>query len=186
MVRVGVSQCPTGGWHKRQGTVQHLSIEDKATVIAYKEAGFSANQIASRLGSHEATINRVLAASKTLPNRAVPQRKKGSGRPRKLTEDVLKILKRQITKYSTMTAGQLRETVPELSDMADRTVQHALLKELKMPSRVAALKPLLTQTMKKKRLAFVTSTRTGHQLIGRLSCIQMSRRFAASEPPGPS
>ncbi len=51
-----------------------------------------------------------------------------------------------------MTAGQLRETVPELSDMADRTVQHTLQKELKMPSRVAAMKPLLTQ--KKKRLAF--------------------------------
>jgi hypothetical protein len=53
-----------------------------------------------------------------------------------------------------MTAGQLRETVPELSDMADHTVQHALQKELKMPSRVAAMKPLLTQKMRKKRLAF--------------------------------
>jgi transposase len=85
------------GPHSKGSGVKHLSIEDKATVIACKEAGFSANQIASRLGRHKATINYVLAASKALPNRAVPQRKKGSGRPRKLTEDVLKILKRQIT-----------------------------------------------------------------------------------------
>jgi transposase len=136
------------GPHSKGNGVKHLSVEDKATVIAYKEAGFSANQIASRLVRHKATTNRVLAVSKALPNRAVPQRKKGFGRPRKLTEDVLKILKRQRTKYPTMTAGQLRETVPELSDMADRTVQHALQKELKMPSRVAAMKPLLTQKMK--------------------------------------
>ncbi len=53
-----------------------------------------------------------------------------------------------------MTASQLRETVLELSNMVDRTVQHALQKELKMPSTVAAMKPLLTQKMKKKRLAF--------------------------------
>jgi hypothetical protein len=39
--------------------------------------------------------------------------------PRKLTEE---IFMRQITKYPTITAGQLRETAPELSDMVDCTV----------------------------------------------------------------
>jgi hypothetical protein len=72
------------GPHSKGNEVKHLSIEDKATIIAYKEYGFSANQIGSRLGRHKATINRVLAASKTLPNSAVPQRKKVLAGPESL------------------------------------------------------------------------------------------------------
>jgi hypothetical protein len=53
-----------------------------------------------------------------------------------------------------MTAGQLRATVPEAGVLSDRSVQRALQKDLKMPSRIAALKLLLTEKMKKKRLAF--------------------------------
>jgi transposase len=134
--------------------VKHLTTEDKASILAYRDAGWSSMAIASRLGRDKATINRILAAAKASPDLGVPSRKKGSGRPRQVTEDVLKALKRQITKYPGMTAGQLRETVPELSTLSDRTVQHALQKYLRMPSRVAALKPLLTEKMKRKRLAF--------------------------------
>jgi hypothetical protein len=53
-----------------------------------------------------------------------------------------------------MTASQLRTTVPEVATLSDRSVQHALQKDLKMPSKMAALKPLLTDKMKRKRLAF--------------------------------
>ncbi len=53
-----------------------------------------------------------------------------------------------------MSAGQLRATVPDVAVLSQRSVQRALHKDLKMPSRVAALKPLLTMKMKKKRLAF--------------------------------
>lgn len=133
---------------------KHLLIEDKASILAYKEAGWSTKNIAERLGRDKATINRVLAASKATPDKGIPARKKGSGRPRKITEEVLAALKRQITKYPDMTAGQLRQTVPELASLTDRRVQFALQKHLKMPSRVAALKPLLTEKMKRKRLAF--------------------------------
>jgi transposase len=133
---------------------KHLLIEDKASILAYKEAGWSTKNIAERLGCDKATINRVLAASKATPDKGIPARKKGSGRPRKITEEVLAALKRQIMKYPDMTAGQLRQTVPELASLMDRRVQFALQKHLKMPSRVAALKPLLTEKMKRKRLAF--------------------------------
>jgi hypothetical protein len=53
-----------------------------------------------------------------------------------------------------MTAAQLKTLVPELAALSDRTVPHALQKDLKMRSRVAALKPMLTSQMKKKRMRF--------------------------------
>jgi hypothetical protein len=109
----------------------------------------------------------VLAASRLFGNQGLPQRKKGSGRPRKVTNMVLKSLKRQIDKYLSMTAGQLRATVPEVATLSDRSVQHALQKDLKMPSKMAALTPLLTDKMKRKRLAFAKNTRTGLQFTGR-------------------
>jgi hypothetical protein len=42
---------------------------------------------------------------------------------------VLKSLKRQISKYPYMTAGQLRATVPDVAALLDRSVQPALKKD---------------------------------------------------------
>ncbi len=134
--------------HSKGKGVKHLSPEVKASIIAYRDTGMATSEIASRMGRDRATIKRVLATSRALPEKGVPPRKKGSGRKKKL------ILKRQIKKYPAMTADQLRESLPELAHLADRTIQHALQKHLKMPSRVAALKPLLTEKMKKRRMAF--------------------------------
>jgi hypothetical protein len=67
--------------------------------------------------------------------------------------------------------------VPDVAALSDRSVQRALQKDLKMPSRVAALKPLLTLKMKKKRLAFCrkyeVSCRTNRTALisgGRFEC----------------
>jgi hypothetical protein len=48
----------------------------------------------------------------------------------------------------------LKKRIPVLADKAERSVQHALQKYLKMPSRVMAMKPLLTSKMMVKRLKF--------------------------------
>jgi transposase len=114
----------------------------------------STKQIIIKTGRNRTTINRLLAAAKKLPVNSIPKRKKGSGRPRKVTPQVLKMLKMQIDKYPFMTAGQLRATVPALADLSDRTVQRRLQKDLNMRSKVAALKPMLTSVMKKKRMLF--------------------------------
>jgi hypothetical protein len=44
--------------------------------------------------------------------------------------------------------------VPELAFLTDHRIQFAFQKHLQITSRVAALKPLLTERMKKKRLSF--------------------------------
>jgi hypothetical protein len=82
--------------HSKGKGVKHLSPEDKASIIAYRATGMATSEIASRMGRNRSTIKRVLAASRALPEKGVPPRKKGSGRKKKLTDDLLVILTRQI------------------------------------------------------------------------------------------
>jgi hypothetical protein len=79
---------------------------------------------------------------------------KGSGRPKKVTKTHLGMIRRQIFKYPSMTSSYLRQMVLELASLSDRTIQRSLQKHLNMLSRCAAQKPLLTEKMKKKRIAF--------------------------------
>ena len=53
---------------------------------------------------------------------------------------------------AAITAVAIKKKHPALlEDVAVRTIQHCLQKDLKMPTRRAAMKPLLTEAMKKKR-----------------------------------
>jgi transposase len=131
-----------------------LKIEEKASILAWRRDKIPIKVIAERLGRHKASIHRFLAHSKTVPKEEIFARKKGSGRPRKMTPEKLGALERQIKKYPMMTTVELKQTVPNLDGVSDRTVQRSLTDYLKMPSRSAALKPLLTDKMKKKRLQF--------------------------------
>jgi transposase len=133
---------------------KHLKIEEKAKILAWNEEGLSSRVIAARLGRDKATINRIVIKAREQGTKNVPVRKEGSGRPKKMTAYMLGCLKRQIRKYPGMTAADLKETVPELSAVSERSVQRHLQTTLDMPSRSAAQKPLLTLKMKKKRLAF--------------------------------
>jgi hypothetical protein len=62
--------------------------------------------IIAHTGCNTTTITRILAATRMLGDQGLPQRKKGSGRLRKVTNMILKSLKRRINKYQSMTAGQ--------------------------------------------------------------------------------
>lgn len=84
--------------YKGQGAI-HLLVADKAFILAYKDEDWSTKNIAERLGRDKATINHVLDTSKTTLDKGIPSRKKGSGRPRNITEEVLVALKRQIKEY---------------------------------------------------------------------------------------
>jgi transposase len=131
-----------------------LSIEEKSMAIGWRQENISNSEISRRLGCGKDAIGRLFAKTVGKPKNFVPPRAKGSGRPRKFTEDVLKDIKYTISREPTLTAGELKKLMPSLADTAERSVQHALLKYLEMPSRVMAMKPLLTPKMKMKRLNF--------------------------------
>ena len=131
-----------------------LKSDEKAQILAFQEAGMSSMQIASRMGHHRASIDRLLQKAKVNDKNGVPPHKKGSGRPRKVTNLLENIIKRAVTNDPTLTAPGMKHLLPELANISLRTINHVLLKRLKIPSRVAAMKPLLTAKMKQKRLNF--------------------------------
>jgi hypothetical protein len=78
-----------GGQNSGKGA-KKWTLETKATIIAYRKAGMKLRRLSLALASNAKIITRVLAASRALRNKGIPQRKKGSERPRKVTKMVLK------------------------------------------------------------------------------------------------
>ena len=89
------------------------------------------------------------------PPGTAPPRKQGSGAPKETSTHTDRILKREVTSDPSITVVSLKKKHPSLlKNVAVRTIQHWLQKDLKMPAPHAAKKPLLTKAMKKKRLDF--------------------------------
>ena len=89
-----------------------------------------------------------------MPEAPVAMRKPRSGHPIKVPKVIQEKMKRKVQTTPTITARQLKKTIPELADTSVRTIQHQCLKVLKLPSRKMANKPLLTERMRRDRLDF--------------------------------
>jgi transposase len=122
--------------------------------LAWKDEGVSSEEIAKQLGRHRLSIARQVAKARDFPSLITPPCKKGSGRPWKKDKTLETILKRHVLKYPMMTAAEIQRSLAELRVVSEWTIQHTLQIDLKMPSRVAAVKPLLMEKMKSKRLKF--------------------------------
>jgi hypothetical protein len=133
---------------------KQLKIEEKAKILAWYENRLSSRRLLPAWAETSPFFGQVFQNSKRLESGAAPGRKKGSGRPKKVTKTHLEMIRRQILKYPSMTSSDLRQTVPKLASLSDRTIQRSLQKHLNMLSRCAAQKQLLTEKMKKKRIAF--------------------------------
>ena len=132
-----------------------LSIEQKSRALTLLEEGASVIREAAELGVTRMTIYRLKKAGDTHPSGTTPQLKKSSGRPKKTSSHTDLILKKEVKVDPGITALELKKKYPILlQDVAMRTVQHRLQKDLKLPLRQAAKKPLLTDTMRKKGLQF--------------------------------
>jgi hypothetical protein len=83
--------------------------------------------------------------TKALPKEVIPERKKGSGCPAMIKSHALKVLERYIEKNPRSTAHIVKQEVPEVACLTVRYINHLILKRLKIPSRMAAQKPLLTK-----------------------------------------
>ncbi len=110
--------------------------------------------IADRLGRHWSSIKRLLAKAKDLPANSILDGKKGSGRPCVINTYALKVLDRFVKKNPTATAGEIKAQVPEVATVSIKHISRLIKDTLKIPSRIAAQKPLLTFQLKRKRLAF--------------------------------
>ena len=82
------------------------------------------------------------------------KRRSSSGRPRKITEDLKVKIKEKVESNPFITPYGLQTDIPELRNVTKRAIRHCIATELKIPSRIAAKKPFLTEDQKARRLAW--------------------------------
>jgi len=94
-------------------------------------------------------------AARDLRENTTHKRKPGSRRPKTITNTGLRAIRRFVIGNPTITAARLKiELSIVVGHLSERRIQEVLQTDLKLPSWSAAKKLLLTQAMKKKRLAF--------------------------------
>ena len=134
---------------------KYTSSEEKARILAWRQEKVSIKEICARSRRAKSTVMKLLASAIGHPPNKVPKHRFGGGRKKKTSNATDTLIKREVQKNPRLTALELKNLHPELlENVAVRTIQHRLQKGLGLPSRKAAKKPLLTERMKKQRIAF--------------------------------
>lgn len=129
--------------------------QEKARILALHEEKVSIVEICRRTGRSKSTILRLISAARNLSPGEIPVHKPLPGQPRKTSKATDHLLKRAVLKNPRITAVELKSMYPSLlGKMSLRGIRNRLQKDFGLRCRQAALKPLLTKTMLKKRLAF--------------------------------
>ncbi len=102
----------------------------------------------------ESVLKRVLRSWRKNPTLPQGIRKKGSGRISLVGPTVLQKMRQHLKRDPTITARQLKALMPDLQHLQIRSIQDICFKRLKLPSRKMASKPILTEQMKAKLVAF--------------------------------
>ena len=131
-------------------------MESTSRALALREEKVPGKEICFWIKRSKATIMKILSQAKGHPAGYIPCHKPIiKGRPRKTSRKSDKLLKKEVEKDPMISSTQLRRIHPNLfKNVSLRTIPHRLQKDLNMPSRRAAKKPLLTDKMKQKRLEF--------------------------------
>ncbi len=137
------------------GKRKDTTVEEKTKILCWKEEGVSTADIAARLGCHPTAVRRQYAIFKNLPPMmSLSSIMKGLGSIRKISFAMKNRLRHAVLKNPFKSAKELKKEVPGWDKISVRMIQHVLQKQLGLPSRVTAKKPLLTQAMVKERLKF--------------------------------
>lgn len=132
-----------------------LSQDEISQLVTLGREGMSYSDIAKRYNISRQSVSMWVRRDQETEDLSTPKPRKSSGRPRKLSKTSTRLLKRLITDKPTQSARELRLNNPGmLENVSERTIQRRLQIDCNMPSRRPAFKPLLTKTMKAKRVAF--------------------------------
>ena len=131
---------------------KHMNDIERAKAIAWSQEKVTQADIAMRLNVGERSIGRLIARHKEDTGEPIPRRKKGSGRPKKITESEIKKIKKLIENNPMLTSKEIKTKLK--LEISLRSIRRILLETLQLKSYVAAKKPLLTKSMKQKRVKF--------------------------------
>ena len=93
---------------------KNMSEAEKGKVLAWRQENVPMSEIARRLGRGIATIKRLCARARGMPPSHIPQRKPQSGRPRKTFRKTNALLRREVSRNPSLTAGALKRAHPTL------------------------------------------------------------------------
>ena len=106
---------------------RRLTPVQVAVMTSLHKAGKSTNYIANETGVSVPSVQRWIKKFKDSPGRDVQLHQNSPGRPRKLNERALRIVKREVEAKPSITARQLKERNPGiLCDVSVRTIQRYL------------------------------------------------------------
>lgn len=116
-----------------------LKMEEKYRALTLLEKGDSVISVARDLGVSRETIYQLKRSAASLRPGTVPQRKEGSGAPKKTTPRTDKLIQREVLANPSITSVESRNKYPDLfQNVSTRTIRHRLQKDLRLtksPSR---------------------------------------------------
>ena len=131
-----------------------LSTEEKSRALTMIQCGFSITRVAADLHVFRQALHDLKRAAARLPSCRTPHRKCGiwtqeEDHSKNGCTHAARCNDRPINNGCSTE----KKHVQLLQNVSVRTIQHRLQKDLKMPCRRAAKKPLLTKAMMKKRVS---------------------------------
>ncbi|XP_068203741.1 uncharacterized protein [Palaemon carinicauda] len=134
----------------------YTSHDNIVRVIECHKLGLKTKEISENTGVKPRTIRNILAKYRASGESSIPSHSKSTGRPMKVSERFLKVLRREAELHPTHSARKFKEENPKiLGEVAVRTVRKYLREQLGFKKVVARKKPLITKKHKAQRKEFV-------------------------------
>lgn len=134
------------------GKKASLSETQRAQIVILYKEGQSERKISENLGVSKTAVHQAIVKFK---NSGLYSDQKRSGRPRKTTLRDNHLIRRIAVRSPTSSCKKIRSALLQKgTDVHRSTVSRRLTKEFGLQSHKPARKPLLTKTMKAKRVAF--------------------------------
>ena len=126
-------------------------------VIALHKAGIVVKDIARQTRVKVRTVQRLIKRFKDEGGVCAPHPKPKAGRPRKVSQRTIKVMKRHLAATPKLTARQLKEKNPHLlADVSIRTIQQRIHEDIGFGNFKSRPKPLLTPRNMQNRVKFCT------------------------------
>lgn len=102
-----------------------MSMQEKNVVIALAGEGLSNHEISRRMGRSEGAVHYMRRAAAALGTGITPERKRGTGRKKKMYPRTDKMLEREVERNPFLTTKELKEMYYDVFREASlSTIQH--------------------------------------------------------------
>lgn len=133
----------------------YTSQDNITRVIQCYKLGLDSHQTSVETGVSARTVRRLVSKFKAGGERKIPRHKYGGGKPSKISNRTLRVIRFELEKNPSITAKQIKEKHTSLlQGVTIRSIQRAIRNKLKYKKVRARSKPFVTEAQRKRRLEF--------------------------------